>query len=180
MPTSQSGFTITYRPPEIDIEGGKLSQASDIWNFGCVLSEMACWMLGGSDLLKAFNLARLTMGNGAMRTDNFFSVVELENGKRYNFMVKKEVADFIQRLHEHERCTEYIHRLLDLLERKMIVVQTDSAKRTSSGNLRKELGKIHQQVEDDKNKEYILKPVPGPRSTSTSNWTCYRSQDQSL
>ncbi|KAF5253767.1 hypothetical protein FANTH_1460 [Fusarium anthophilum] len=65
------GYTYTYAPPEIDIEGGFISRSSDIWSFGCVLLEMVCWLLGGWELCEVFSYARLTEedASGILRTD---------------------------------------------------------------------------------------------------------------
>lgn len=41
-----------YRPPECDIEGGKISRRYDIWTLGCLFLEMVTWLMGGSHLLK--------------------------------------------------------------------------------------------------------------------------------
>jgi hypothetical protein len=34
---------------------------------------------------------------------------------------------FINKLHQHENCTEYIHDLLDMIENNMLVVATEAA-----------------------------------------------------
>lgn len=41
-----------YRPPECDIEGGKISRKYDIWTLGCLFLEMVTWLMGGNNLLK--------------------------------------------------------------------------------------------------------------------------------
>ncbi|RWA05128.1 hypothetical protein EKO27_g9974 [Xylaria grammica] len=136
------GFSPTYRPPEIDIEGGTVSRASDIWSFGCVLLEMVCWILGGWTLVEAFSEARMSVEtSNRFREDNYFSVVKLESGERHKFMIKKPVTD------------------------------TDSKKRASSDELLRRLEIIHQRVQDDNNTEYILEPTPISRSTSNNTST---------
>ncbi|GAW16137.1 hypothetical protein ANO14919_055600 [Xylariales sp. No.14919] len=91
---TEIGFSPTYRPPEVDIEGGTVSRASDIWSFGCVLLDMVCWILGGWTLVEKFSYARLRAETpNAFREDTYFSIVELESGERHKFMVKKQVTD---------------------------------------------------------------------------------------
>ncbi len=46
--------TVTYRPPECDMEGCTISRSFDIWSLGCVLLEFVAWYLGGYGLVEEF------------------------------------------------------------------------------------------------------------------------------
>ncbi|KAG9503283.1 hypothetical protein J7337_006126 [Fusarium musae] len=163
------GYTYTYAPPEIDIEGGVVSRSSDIWSFGCVLLEMVCWLLGGWELCEAFSRARLTEedASGVLRTDKFFAIVKLEDDELRRFTVKPQVSDFIRRLDHHESCTNYIHDILDIVEKYMVVVRTEDVKRASIGELLEKFKDVDRRVQDDDQRDYIAKPAPGPRKTPT-------------
>ncbi|KAF4946078.1 hypothetical protein FGADI_11463 [Fusarium gaditjirri] len=151
------GYTCTYAPPEIDIEGGTITRSSDIWSFGCVLLEMACWLLGGWELCEAFVNARLTEdSSGIMRTDSFFVAVKLGNDELRRFTVKPQVSS---------SCTNYVHDILDIIERYMIVVRTKDVKRASTGELLEKFKDVDQRVQDDNQRDYIARPAPGPRKT---------------
>ncbi|KAH7164889.1 hypothetical protein DER46DRAFT_626640 [Fusarium sp. MPI-SDFR-AT-0072] len=143
------GYTYTYAPPEIDIEAEFMSRSSDIWSFGCVLLEMVCWLLEGWELSEAFADARLTEdASGIMKTDSFFAIPQ-----------------FIRRLDHHESCTNYVHDILDTIEKYMIVVRTEDVKRASTSELLEKFKDVDQRVQDDNQRDYIAKPTPGPRKT---------------
>ncbi|KAG7414177.1 Calcium/calmodulin-dependent protein kinase [Fusarium oxysporum f. sp. rapae] len=153
------GYTYTYAPPEIDIEGEFMSRSSDIWYFGFVLLEMVCWLLGGWELSEAFADARLTEdASGIMKTDSFFAIVKLEDDELRRFT-------FIRRLDHHESCTNYVHDILDTIEKYMIVVRTEDVKRASTSELLEKFKDVDQRVQDDNQRDYIAKPTPGPRKT---------------
>jgi serine/threonine protein kinase len=50
--------TLTYRPPECDMEGKDIRQSFDIWCLGCVLLEFVAWILGGGQLVTKFGQSR--------------------------------------------------------------------------------------------------------------------------
>ncbi|KAF2003561.1 kinase-like protein, partial [Amniculicola lignicola CBS 123094] len=58
QPNQKIPHTPDYRPPECDLEGGKISRAFDIWTLGCLFLEMVCWILGGPSLRTDFTTAR--------------------------------------------------------------------------------------------------------------------------
>ncbi|KAJ4042813.1 hypothetical protein NW763_011633 [Fusarium oxysporum] len=160
------GYTYTYAPPEIDIKGGFMSRSSDVWSFGCVLLEMVCWLLGGWELSEAFADARLTEdASGIMKTDSFFAIFKLEKDELRRFTVKPQVLDFIRRLDHHESCTNYVHDILDIIEKYMIVVRTEDVKRASTSELLEKFRGVDQRVQDDSQRDYIAKPTHGPRKT---------------
>lgn len=89
--------TMSYRPPESDMEGRTISRSVDIWSFGCLLLEFVSWHLGGWELIKKFMEARkaVNMLLYEWSFDQFFEVVRLKNmteGPVY-FRVKHEVHE---------------------------------------------------------------------------------------
>ncbi|KAF5571871.1 serine threonine kinase [Fusarium pseudoanthophilum] len=170
--TNVMGYTVTYAPPELDIQDGFVSRSSDIWSFGCVLLEMVCWLVGGWDLCEVFAYARLTEdASGILKTDKFFAIIKGEDDELHRFTVKPQVLDFIRRLDHHESCTNYVHDVLDIIEKYMVVVPTDDVKRASTGELLERFKDIDQRVQDDDQSDYIVKPTPGPRKTPTKALT---------
>ncbi|RKK67970.1 hypothetical protein BFJ69_g14016 [Fusarium oxysporum] len=127
---------------------------------------MVCWLLGGWELSEAFADARLTEdASGIMKTDSFFAIFKLEDDKLRRFTVKPQVLDFIRRLDHHESCTNYVHDILDIIEKYMIVVRTEDVKRASTSELLEKFRGVDHRVQDDNQRDYIAKPTHGPRKT---------------
>jgi len=93
-------FTPAYRPPESDIESRLqgASRRSDIWSFGCLLLEMACWILGGKDALINFHSIRTVVSAATGAASSvYFEVNKLED-TTHEFRVKKEVIEVSNRI----------------------------------------------------------------------------------
>jgi serine/threonine protein kinase len=95
--------TMTYRPPECDLQDRTIRQSYDIWCLGCVLLEFTAWMLGGKDLMKKFSFNRLEPDvlHLNQKTDTFFQVVINSLGIPTDVMVKKSVTD-VSSLPKHQ------------------------------------------------------------------------------
>jgi serine/threonine protein kinase len=87
--------TLTYRPPECDLQDKTIRQSYDIWCLGCVLLEFVAWMLGGKDLMEKFSFKRLApdVFQFNKKTDTFFQVVTNALTLATEVMVKKSVTD---------------------------------------------------------------------------------------
>lgn len=83
--------TPRYRPPEYDIDGGRISRSYDIWTLGCLLLEVVCWALNGPEGRAAFVKRRTTTYVTGCRSDIFFSV-ELDEEGDFVMSVKKQVS----------------------------------------------------------------------------------------
>lgn len=81
VPNNAVAFSVTYRPPEVDIEHGYISRSSDIWSLGCMFLEMISWMLGGWESVKSFSLARVAPSTMGFNTDNFFDMLQVEDSE---------------------------------------------------------------------------------------------------
>lgn len=57
---SRITFSAPYQPPECNMMGGRVGQSHDIWSLGCLYLELIAWSLGGWELLKSFQRARVS------------------------------------------------------------------------------------------------------------------------
>ncbi|KAH7385336.1 kinase-like domain-containing protein [Phaeosphaeria sp. MPI-PUGE-AT-0046c] len=122
--------TMTYRPPECDLQHKPIRQSYDIWCLGCVLLEFVAWMLGGKKLLSEFSIKRVALDifQHNNETDTFFQVTTNTWTRTPEVVVKKSVTDFIDDLHRHANCTDFIHELLNMIKEKMLIVESSERK----------------------------------------------------
>ena len=86
--------TLTYRPPECDVQSSIIRQSYDIWCLGCVYLEFVTWLLGGNHLVKKFVRIRSspdTFHHGDL-SDTFFQVRRDSEIHHFEFMVKPAVT----------------------------------------------------------------------------------------
>ncbi|ETS88088.1 hypothetical protein PFICI_01916 [Pestalotiopsis fici W106-1] len=126
--------TPTYRPPELDIQGAKVTREYDVWSLGCIFLEMMTWILGGQRFNSEFKKSRMTPENG-VNTSIFFTMV---GGQP---IVKKEVVQWIDTLRSHKRSTEFIHAVLRIVQDKMIIPRAD--RRSRVRDLKTEFDRIN-------------------------------------
>ena len=98
-PKSGVRTSMSYRPPECDLKGGKIGQSYDIWTLGCLYLEFITWLLGGWELVKAFEEKRMSFDPMwcDMDTDTFFEIVECKRPRAFAAMVKPTVKDVRKR-----------------------------------------------------------------------------------
>ncbi|KAF4967946.1 hypothetical protein FSARC_4599 [Fusarium sarcochroum] len=149
-----------YRPPECDIDGYRRSRAYDVWTMGCVLLEMACWLLGGNKEIEKFRTARTSTYVTLVKTDILFDIKLVNDGQGYGVTVKKEVIQWINRLHELRTSTPYIHELLDLVHKYMLVIELE--KRLPVSDLLRKVTSMHAKTS---NESYVARPQPEKRPT---------------
>ncbi|KAF2023875.1 hypothetical protein EK21DRAFT_79993, partial [Setomelanomma holmii] len=152
------GFSATYRAPEFDIKEAPISRSYDIWAFGCVLLEMVTWLLGGWELVEEFSLARLSPDDTGILTDTFFAMSRTDTGTGHTIVVNKQVTSHIGKLHRHDRCTQYVHDLLDLIQNNMLLIELEKLKRSQSKELSQTFQLMNQTA--TKSVQYIMKPLP--------------------
>lgn len=179
IPNSKIPGVPGYRPPECDVEGGTISRAYDIWTLGCLFLELLTWLLGGQAFVDEFEKQRKTVYITGAANNIFFDLKSFEGDKRVA-QVKKEVTrvrsqnpswcmgvvltrplQWFDKLHGQSTCSQFIHDVLNIIEKNMLVVLSQSRTRSSSKDLRKEFQTIYEQCLDDE--EYCLKGVPQPR-----------------
>ncbi|OTA65406.1 kinase-like protein [Hypoxylon sp. EC38] len=111
-----SGFSRTYRPPELDMKSF-ISQAYDMWSLGCVFLEFVSWLLiGYSNTRSIFNQARLTedISNHNVPEDKFFNI---HDGVP---VVKPSVKNWIHKLRTEDTCPTAIKGFLDIIENGLL------------------------------------------------------------
>jgi serine/threonine protein kinase len=86
--------TMTYRPPECDLEPSIIRQSYDIWCLACVYLEFIASLLGGSELCKKFAISRLSPDIFLLNqpSDTYYQVVRNPKTQAPEFMVKEAVT----------------------------------------------------------------------------------------
>lgn len=88
-------FSPPYQPPECDMHGGRVGQSHDIWSLGCLYLELIAWSLGGWELVKSFQEARISTRTSSYATvtlGTFFTIVGDETGRSDIAVVKPAVT----------------------------------------------------------------------------------------
>ncbi|ROV94109.1 hypothetical protein VPNG_09347 [Cytospora leucostoma] len=144
---NQVAHSLTYRPPECDLEEADIGPSYDIWTLGCLYLELITWQLGGWHMLQSFQDKRRLQDpmHHNMPTDTFFEI-------------------FILDLHAHRACTEYFHEFLDLIAEEMLIVKSPNPEeggRVSIARAHAKLDKMLKKCRVDT--VYASKPAPWPR-----------------
>jgi serine/threonine protein kinase len=144
----------TYEPPECKLRR-PVSRAYDIWSLGCIFLEFVTWLLKGSAEIDGFADFR---GRDATDTgineDNFFTIISKIEGTEA--VIREEVQQWVDQLHEHERCSAVIHELLNLVMDGLLKIS--STDRFEASHIYQQLLVYLKKAEFDE--EYLLKPVP--------------------
>lgn len=96
QPNTGLKMTPSYRPPECDIKGGKISRSYDIWTLGCLYLELVCWLLRGQAGKAQFDEARTTPFIFGTRTNIYFDIRERKTTAPGTFIFK--VKDVVSRV----------------------------------------------------------------------------------
>lgn len=122
--TTQLG-THAYLPPEREVQGDNaISRRNDIWSIGCLYLEFLIWILYGNGGLEAFH-------------------DDVKRAQPYTFYMtnpdiclKPEVRFWIEEIKKDPRCAPImstaVGRLIDLIENRLLVVDTGVLSRPSS------------------------------------------------
>lgn len=173
IPNSKIPRSPGYRPPECDVMGGTVSRMYDIWTLGCLYLELLTWLIGGWELIKEFDRQRTTTNYITKSATNiFFDVKKYGSSNGHVAQVKLEVTEvsyhpevcpvmhgssfpqWFGRLHNHERCSDFIHDFLKVIEDQMLVVLSEDKKRSTSRHLRTQLEIMYAKCTDDANDNY--------------------------
>ncbi|UQC90018.1 protein kinase [Colletotrichum lupini] len=124
---SQMANSPTYRPPECDLRRRIIRQSCDIWSLGCVFLEFITWSLGGKDLLLEFAELRFSPDPwlSGIDSDTFFTINTSEAKDSSTASVKPAVVRFVDRLHSHPACSEYLHHFLNMIMFGMLVIESE-------------------------------------------------------
>lgn len=160
----------TYEPPECKLRR-PVSRAYDLWSMGCLYLEFITWLLKGSAEIDRFADFRGRLSSTGINDDNFFTITR-DPITGAEAAVRQAVIDWVEKLHQHEKCSALIHDLLDLIMDDLLLV--DSKTRIEAKFLFQQMKLYLGYAEGDR--DYMLKPVPpthkrtsGGRSKSTSN-----------
>ncbi|KAI1214229.1 kinase-like domain-containing protein [Annulohypoxylon truncatum] len=135
VPNRQIQATPGFRPPECDMENGHISRAFDVWTLGCVFLDILIWLLGGETLRRSFESDRMAASHPqGLQTPTYFEVIQTDNG-RFGFIIKEQVNKWFAELHRHDRCTDFVHEFLELIQQRMLIVETQSEKRARTHDL---------------------------------------------
>ncbi|KAG9195323.1 hypothetical protein G6011_00444 [Alternaria panax] len=136
--------TLTYRPPECDLPPMEIRQSYDIWCLGCVYLEFVTWLLGGNELVTKFGRSRSIADYfRRYKTIDTFYEVEKDPDEAHGIRAKlnPKVTAFISKLHQHPDCTSYVHKLLNLIQFDMLLV--DSRERKSCRDVWRSLDEMY-------------------------------------
>ncbi len=143
----------SYRPPEFDL--GSLSRKSDIWSLGAFFLEFLTWHLEGWEAVEEdFPNIREEKDtfNNIEFSDIFFTLVD---GRQP--VVKRQVVAWAERLHQHPDCTQYLHELINLVMKEMLVVDRD--KRIEASMLRVRLKSMYNLCQSNPNYYKLACPL---------------------
>lgn len=118
--------TDAYAPPEIDDTSMEFGRAYDIWSLGCIMLEVATFMvlgyagLNGSGSFKGLDQIRQAMPQWARNMNERFFYREVPQGE---YIVKKEVQEFMVNLESsHARSPDcddqskaFLKKIMDLI-----------------------------------------------------------------
>lgn len=154
--------TQTYEPPELKLRQ-PVSRAYDIWSLGCLYLEFITWLLKGSAQIDSFSDFRgktSSIDGIYVNDDCFFVIIRDDKGVPTAAKVREEVIEWVNMLHEHEKCSDLVHDLLDLIVTHLLVV--NSKDRIKADRLNRQLKTCLSKAKDDA--EYLIKPAPRPRN----------------
>ncbi|KAH3936268.1 hypothetical protein HBI56_096680 [Parastagonospora nodorum] len=121
--------TRTYSAPETQL-WEEVTQASDIWSFGCVILEFVLWLLRGSEGLEKFAQERImaTPGSTLPFKDDQFFMQDYSESEVTSAKVRATVKDYAHSLRSDKRCCQVLKDTLNLVMQYMLVVQQEDRK----------------------------------------------------
>ncbi|KAF8853242.1 kinase-like protein [Acephala macrosclerotiorum] len=159
--------TPNYRPPECDMAGahGHVSRSFDVWTLGCMFLEFVVWILDGWEGRQRFRSERFSAYINGVDTDIYFNIQKVDgDANKYAFKIKDKVEEATQQfryLHKHRDCTQYLHDLLDLIQSRMLIIESDTppppVKRIKALELRQQTRKLNEKC---KGRQYCLLACP--------------------
>ncbi|KAL8347560.1 hypothetical protein RB601_003041 [Gaeumannomyces tritici] len=165
VPKNELSYTRSWAPPECDMKGD-INTLWDIWSLGCIFLDMACWMLGddrktGQKRRDEFAFARRRHGLLHNTTEQFYSIIPTKSERVYGFGVNDGVVQCIEGMHRDQRCTQYLHELLDLVYSHMLVVRSPpKSDRIRSKALVTKVQSIHRKAQGPGGVAYLMEHMP--------------------
>ena len=148
-----------YEPPEVsnkNVDGRKC----DVWSFGCVLSDVMEFALGGTSAVDKFRLHRYCKDHWQGTDDYFYQLKPSTNGEprirdKSNTQVKKEVLDWFD-TRSSPSSSPWVRDCIRLLK-KMIVV--DPVPRATARYTMTQLNEL--MAKHFENRAIVPQEVPG-------------------
>jgi serine/threonine protein kinase len=143
----------SYEGPELMLHSN-ISRAYDIWGLGCLYLEFISWLVCGWEQLERFPEARVRIATNIpqLHDDMFFTILEGEK----RAVVRHGVENWIKDLHEMPRCSQFIHEMLDLISKDMLLV--DPVARIWIGPLNSKMAQMVEKAHQ--NPLYLTAPEP--------------------
>ncbi|KAI1204632.1 uncharacterized protein F4807DRAFT_446688 [Annulohypoxylon truncatum] len=145
-----TGFSPTYRAPELDIKGA-IDSTYDIWSLGCVFLEITVWLLRGWDGVGSFALSRVTTGEPAKKAgwmdDKFFELVPPQSLGAPKARLKPSVDQCFENLTGSQAASPCIDDFLGLVHDDLLDVNWET--RISSSFLSEKLQCLRQKCLED-------------------------------
>ncbi|KIL90348.1 serine threonine protein kinase [Fusarium avenaceum] len=138
--------TPAYRAPEVDITSEGVTQAYDIWGFGCILSQALLWTLDGLKGLERLSEARHDEEHNSPNRDAFFQLQRTLDGVR-SARLKPQVQNLLWSMRSHPHSTPFSNDILDLVVTGMLRI--DLHQRMTSHEVARALAKICKRLDED-------------------------------
>ncbi|KAK8081322.1 kinase-like domain-containing protein [Apiospora saccharicola] len=144
QPVKNENRIPVYHPPESVLKDGRINRTFDVWSLGCLFLEIVAWALGGNDYREEFATERTTVSHFGYEEKVFYEIIKIEpepEGEQkpepiHTVQVKERVVDWISKMHKHENCTAFIHKVLEIIQEHMLVVLSPKNKpRATSAKL---------------------------------------------
>ncbi|RSL42094.1 hypothetical protein CEP54_015602 [Fusarium duplospermum] len=142
--------TLTYRPPESDVEPHLISRASDIWSLGCIFLEFVTWMLDGMEAVDKFKQQRMSSDLYLLQmdSDTFYQLERIDNLQHVGAKLKDS---HINMLRSRPNCTEYFKYVLDLISEGMLVIDGSlHGGRKDCGRIRSGLKEAYEKCQNER------------------------------
>ncbi|KAL8381820.1 hypothetical protein RB595_005873 [Gaeumannomyces hyphopodioides] len=133
------GRSPTHKAPECD--GTSVSPSSDFWSLGAVMLELMVWYIRGHEGHNAFSQRRRDDDQTLFRQpaqDKYFNIKFGANNEVAE--VKESVRKEIANLRSHERCSAFVHDVVDFIEKRLLVV--DPQHRANTDELHEAMNRI--------------------------------------
>ncbi|KAF2191184.1 kinase-like protein [Zopfia rhizophila CBS 207.26] len=178
---ANQGGTDAYAPPEIDKVDEKFSRRYDVWSLGCIILEVAAFVVLGYEGLNGNKqyygldeVRREKMAWSRRQDERFFYQLE----RHTECIVKRKVVEFMAALQTHikdrsPRSKEFLDKILHLVER---MLEPNVEERIDIGEVIRILESTITQSEDmgDEPVQMVAAPgefvVGGPELSSLQIW----------
>lgn len=122
----------TYEPPEYQL-CRPVSRVYDLWSLGCLYLEFATWLLKGAKCIMDFSERRAKPPTKSvpMTDDLFFTITKDVDNAPVDAKIREGVEEWVKELHQHPRCSGFIHDLLDLVMTDLLCIEATDRIKTS-------------------------------------------------